>query len=99
MLAKKLKLDTIKNKLSNPILPTNISVFLRSTKGSKDLYNILNQNSYSPTLKEKWHEIYDIEEETWKDIYSALFKQICSTNYNGFNLVLFIDYFQPKILI
>ena len=42
VLAKKLKLDTIKNKLRNPILQTNISVFLRSTKGSKDLYSILN---------------------------------------------------------
>ena len=77
--AKKLKLDTIRNKLSNPMLPTNISVFLRSTKGSKDLYNILNQNNYTPTSKKKWQEIYDIEEETWKDIYSAPFKQICST--------------------
>ena len=61
--AKKLKLDTIRNKLSNPMLPTNISVFLRSAKGSKDLYNILNQNNYTPTSKEKWQEIYDIEEE------------------------------------
>ena len=30
VLAKKLKLDSIKNKVSNPILPTNISVFFFS---------------------------------------------------------------------
>ena len=86
MLAKKLKFDTIKNNLSNPILPTNISVFLRSTKGSKDLYNILNQNNYSATSKEKWQETYDIEEETLKDIYSAPFKQICSTKLQWFQV-------------
>ena len=84
--AKKLKLDTMRNKLSNPMLPTNISVFLRSTKGSKDLYNILNQNNYTPTSKKKWQEIYDIQEETWKDIYSAPFKQICSTKLQWFQV-------------
>ena len=84
--AKKLKLDTIRNKLSNPMLPTNISVFLRSAKGSKDLYNILNQNNYTQTSKEKWQEIYDIEEETWKDIYSAPFKQTCSTKLQWFQV-------------
>ena len=68
------------------MLPTNISVFLRSTKGSKDLYNILNQNNYTPTSKEKWQEIYDIEEETWKDIYSAPFKRICSTKLQWFQV-------------
>ena len=85
-LLKKLKLDTIRTKLSNPMLPTNISVFLRSAKGSKDLYNILNQNNYTPTSKEKWQEIYDIEEETWKDIYSAPFKQTCSTKLQWFQV-------------
>ena len=66
--------------------PTNISVFLRSTKGSKELYNILNQNNYTPTSKEKWQEIYDIEEETWKDIYSAPFKWISSTKLQWFQV-------------
>ena len=84
--AKQLKLATIRNKLSNPMIPTNISVFLRSAKGSKDLYNILNQNNYTPTSKEKWQEICDIEEETWKDIYSAPFKQTCSTELQWFQV-------------
>ena len=68
------------------MLPTNISVFLRSTKGNNDLYNILNKKNYTPTSKEKWQEIYDIEEETWKDIYSAPFKQICCTKLQWFQV-------------
>ncbi len=69
-----------------PILPSNIAPFLRNTKGCKDLYKILNQNNATPTSKLKWEEIYNIEEENWKNIFLAPFNTTPSTTSQWFQL-------------
>ena len=65
---------TFSKKLHMPLLPANIHRLNKSKKGGKDFYTILNQNLDKPTSQHKWNNVYNIEEETWKAIYSFLFK-------------------------
>ena len=45
-------------------------LLIKSKKGGKDFYTILNHNLDTPTSQHKWNNVYNIEEETWKAIYS-----------------------------
>ena len=94
--AKKLKLDTIRNKLSNPMLPTNISVFLRSTKGSKNLYNIQIKTTTPRLQRKNGKKSMILRKKLGKIFIVLLLNRFVALNYNGFKLVLYIDYFQPK---
>ena len=71
-------------KLQNPILPNSISIYFKSIKGCKDFYNILNNNIEKPTSKAKWEQIYDIPNETWKDIFLSPFKYKYSSTLQWF---------------
>ena len=57
---------------------------IKSKKGGKDFYTILNQNLEKPTSQHKWNNIYNIEEETWKAIYSFPFKLSLGTKMQWF---------------
>ena len=70
---------TVGKKLSYPIRTSIISLFFKSSKGCRDFYNVLNKNSDTPTSKSKWENIYNIENETWEEIYSSPFKLPVST--------------------
>ncbi len=44
------------------------------------MYNIFNQNLEVPTGKQKWNEIYDMSDESWKRIYNEPFITTKSTS-------------------
>ena len=67
-----------------PLLPVNIHLLIKSKKGGEDLYTILNQNLDKPTSQHKWNKVYNIEEETWKAIYSFPFKLSLDTKMQLF---------------
>ena len=67
-----------------PILPSNISIYYKSTKGCKDFYNVLNNNEETPTSKIKWEKSYNISNETWKDIFLSPFKSKYSSTLQWF---------------
>ena len=70
--------------LSSPIFFNhNILIGVKPVFFSQ-FYNILNKNNDKPTSKSKWENIYDIEEDTWKDIYSSPFKLNVGTNLQWF---------------
>ena len=58
---------------STPLLPASKHLLIKSKKGGKDFYTILNKNLDKPTSKYKWNHVYNIEEKTWKEIYSFAF--------------------------
>ena len=58
-------------KLYMPYLSANIHLLIKSKKGGNDFYTILNQNLHKPTPQHKWNNVYNIEEENWKAIYSS----------------------------
>ena len=41
-----------------PILPAHIKIYLKSEKGCKDFYNLLNMNREEPSSKVKWENEY-----------------------------------------
>jgi hypothetical protein len=52
-----LKLYPYRDKSSNlqtPFVPSSLQNIFRSSKGSKDMYTILNKNSSFPTAQRKW---------------------------------------------
>ena len=51
-----------------------LNIYLKSKKGCKDFYNLLNKNQEIPSAVLKWEQIYDVSEETWKDIFKSPFK-------------------------
>ena len=53
-------------------------------KGVKDFYDSLNRNDDKPSSQHKWENAYNIEQETWKDIYSSPFKSILGTKLQWF---------------
>ena len=71
-------------KLHTPLLPASIHLLIKSKKGGKDFYTILNQNSVKPTSQYKWNHIYNIEEKTWKEIYSLPFNLSLGTKMQWF---------------
>ena len=71
-------------KLHMPLLPANIHLLIKSKKGGNDFYTILNQNLDKPTYQHKWNNVYNIEEENWKAIYSSPFKLSLGTKMQWF---------------
>ena len=71
-------------KLHTPLLPASIHLLIKSKKGGKDFYTILNQNSVKPTSQYKWNHVYNIEEKTWKEIYSFPFNLSLGTKMQWF---------------
>ena len=83
---KKINISTFSSKLQYPIIPANIQVLLKSKKGSRDMYNILNINKSLPTSKHKWNLKYNFNEETWKNIYKFPFQKTISTTLQWFQV-------------
>ena len=67
------------NNIQYPVIPNNISLIVKSKRGTKDFYNILNQNDDIPTSKKKWESIYDLDHSTWTEICMSPFRSTNST--------------------
>ena len=59
--------------ISYPYIPKNIDVFLKSKKGIKDIYRILNKNVSEPTNKKKIMEMFEVTENEIGKIYRLPF--------------------------
>lgn len=81
---RKSNVENMDKKLQYPLLPATVIPFLCSNKGCKDFYETLNRNNEKPTSQNKWINIYDIEENTWPEIYSSPFHQKLSSTMQWF---------------
>ena len=70
----------MEKKLQYPLLPGTVIPLLCSNKGCKDFYETLNRNNEKPTSQNKWINIYDIEENTWPEIYSSISPKVKLNN-------------------
>ena len=66
---KKIRLTNIKKKMSDPVIPHHLQIFLKNRKGTKDMYTILNQGSDEATDKKRWNKTYQFEDESWRKIF------------------------------
>ena len=57
-----------------PFIPFQLKVLLTCRKGSKPMYNIINQMSCEPTGKVKWNAFINFDDNQWKIIFSMPFK-------------------------
>ena len=62
---KRLKINTINEKLQNPIVPFG-HIYMKNKKGTKYMYKILNSNNETPAGKMAWNKIFNFSEEEWK---------------------------------
>ena len=74
---------------TGPHIPTHTKLLLKSTSGSKHIYDTLNMNADTPTSKMKWNNLYKITEENWKYFYNNPFKITKDSN---------VLWFQTQIL-
>jgi len=75
-----------KEKLHGPILPNHVSIILKSKKGTKDFYDIFNQNKEVPTSKIRWEKLYEIPDEKWTQIFMSPFQSSNSTALQWFQI-------------
>ena len=88
--------------LQTPFVPSSLQNSFRSSKGSKDMYTILNKNSSVPTAQRKWNTVFDINSNEWKQIYILPFKATACTKLHWFQFrinhnILATNYFLKKI--
>ena len=64
--------------LKRPYVPFYLKIILKSAKGIKNIYSLLNDNYGKPVKIEKWNDELNltIDEMTWKDIYKTCFTSI-----------------------
>ena len=55
----------ITHKINNPFIPSQILPFIKEKKGSKTMYDILNQNKDIPTGQLTWNKLYTFTAEDW----------------------------------
>ena len=66
-------------KIIGPVIPVTIKTFLKSSKGSKDMYRILISKTSNINSEEKWSNVLDINELPWYKIYKLPFKTTKNT--------------------
>ena len=72
------------DKLINPFIPYQIQIFLKSVKGSQDMYKILCLKSTTPSGKLKWNTIFGFSDQRWREIYRLPFISFCSIKMRWF---------------
>ena len=60
--------------LEYPMIPINIKIFLKSTKGAKIFYNILVKTDIIPTGRKKWDRMFNLDDKSWNRIYCTPFQ-------------------------
>jgi hypothetical protein len=94
----------VHEKNPQPLMPFNIGFFLKSRKGSKDMYNVLSRKTVQISAEQKWENIlnkYDIE---WKNIHFHCTKhakntKLCWFQYRIIHRILGTNTFLYKIKV
>ena len=64
----------ISHKEPSPFIPSHIKTILKYSKGSKDMYYLLNKTHEIPTGQNTWNKLYNIPENKWKNIHMFPFR-------------------------
>jgi hypothetical protein len=78
-------------------MPFNIGLFLKSRKGSKDMYNVLNIKTVQISAEQKWENILNKMILSGK-IFTFIVQSIQKTQtFAGFNIELSIEYWEQTL--
>ena len=53
----------------NRYIPFNVKIIMKTAKGCKDIYKLLNSKNVTPISQGKWNRIFENVKWSWKDIY------------------------------
>ncbi len=68
-----------------PYMPLQLSVIVKSPKGSKDIYNVFINNQVQPSAVDKWNTIINIDRGfSWTYVFSLPFKTTLDTQLRFF---------------
>ena len=70
--------------LANNNIPFNVKTLLKSNKGCRDMYKILNENEIIPKSQIKWNGIFETENLDWCQIYKIPAKSCRNTKLHWF---------------
>ena len=73
----------------NPLIPFNISIFMKSVKGCKDMYKVLNNNICTVMSEKKWEDVLDLGELPWRKInyYCIFFSQSTKLRWFQYRII------------
>ena len=80
------KIDKIEAKLQQPLRPFTVLVITKHSRGTGDIYAVLNKNNSRPTSESKWESHYQIDKKTWKNIHMSPFNSSHSTLLQWFQI-------------
>ena len=81
---KKLNLENMKNKAESPILPFAFKIYLKSKKGTQDMYKLLNKSTELPSGRIAWDKKYTFNNNEWKTIFNEPFRITKDTTMQWF---------------
>ena len=102
---KKLNIENIKKKVENPMnIPFGFKIYIKSKKGSQDMYKLLNESKETPTGMIAWNKKYDFDKNEWKRIFNEPFRITRDTTMQWFQIrinhnILATNKFLTKIKI
>ena len=72
---------SMKNLEYHLLLPQHLKILYKSSKGSRDMYNIINKQNFEPKMKKKWDKDFNIiiDKITWRNIFKACFKVVTNS--------------------
>ena len=70
--------------LANNNIPFNVKTILKSNKGCRDMYKILNEKEIVPKSQIKWNGIFETEKLDWCQIYKISAKSCGNTKLHWF---------------
>ena len=74
----------------NCYIPFNVKIIMKTAKGCKDIYKLLNSKNVTPISQGKWNRIFENVNLSWKDIYTIPVN-CCSSNTK-------VHWFQYRII-
>ena len=74
----------MKNKAESPILPFAFKIYLKSKKGTQDMYKLLNKSTELPSGRIAWDKKYTFNNNEWKTIFKEAFRITKDTTMQWF---------------
>ena len=71
---KKLNLENMKNKAETPIVPFGFKIYIKSKKGTQDMYKLINECKESSNGRIAWDKRYTFNDMEWKHIFKEPYR-------------------------
>ena len=64
-----MNLENMKNKAETPIVPFDFKIYIKSKKGTQDMYKLINECKEFPSGRIAWDKRYTFNDVEWKHIF------------------------------